>query len=251
MKILLAGDLHCGHLLGLTPPQYHNSNWPHADVMSNLWKWFDENLSKKYDVAVWNGDLVEGEGRHESSFHLTTDMNVQIEMAIDVVKHVGAKKNLFQYGSPYHAGQIMDYEKQIANYFNEDIKAIRKVTLAGVNFKFQHQIGKTTTPVGGDIMLRKGALWEMIYSVMDKRQPAQYCIFSHAHEYRRVENEHMTGIILPALKMGAPDYDRYARRMAGGFYSVGFLEAEIKNKQVEFKKHLFQYRISDEYEVYE
>ena len=241
MRIIVLSDTHCGHILGLTPKKYQTNE---LKITSEFWTWFKSSLGK-YDVAIWNGDLIEGEGKKESSHHITTDINKQIEIAAEVINTVNAKRNFFCYGTAYHTGNIMDYEKVIADYFGGDIKTKQKLKLKGYNFDIMHHMGKTGTPVGGDISLRKGGIWSMIYDTIDGRETADYIIRSHAHEYRFLGNEHMTAIITPSLKLGLPDYDRYPRRL-DGYYSVGFLEFEI-NKVADWNSKLFKYKISGDY----
>jgi len=250
MKILAAGDLHCGHILGLTPPSYQNTSHKMNKIISQYWGWFKDSVKGNYDVAIWNGDLVEGEGRHETSHHLTTDINEQIEMAIEIIKTVGARKNIFIYGTPYHAGTILDYEAVIAKEFNSDIHSRQKVEIDGVKFDIMHTVGKSGTPVGGDIMLTKAGLWSMIYDVMDGRPHADIILRSHAHEFRYTGNSQVKAFLIPALKLGKPDFDRYARRLDGR-YNVGFLEFHYKKGDNPLNVYpitkLFPYQISGGY----
>ena len=90
-----------------------------------------------------------------------------------------------------------------------------------------HTVGKSASPVAGDTQLRKTKLWSNIYDLVDGRdETADFIIRSHAHEYRGIFDENSVAIILPALKLGLPDSDRYARRIEG-YYSVGFVEFDF------------------------
>lgn len=250
MKILALGDLHCGHLLGLTPPKYQRKDFELSDLVSEFWIWFRKSVPKKIDYAIWNGDLVEGEGKHESEYHLTTNIETQQKIAIDIIKYVNAKKNIFVYGTPYHTSGTTEYEKPIADHFGEKISFKRKVEILGIRWNIMHTIGKTGTPVGGDIMLKKAGLWSMIYDTIDGRAPADIIIRSHAHEYRFLGNDMIKAFILPALKIGKPDFDRYARRL-DGWYNVGFLEFNYNKKThpatIFPVPHLFKYHVQEGY----
>jgi hypothetical protein len=198
------------------------------------------------DVALWFGDQVEGEGKKESSYHLTTNMNEQIEMGIKIVKTVNAPLNLFVFGTPYHSGSIMDYEAIIANEFGGHIDWEQKITFDGVRFQFSHALGKSTTPVGGDIALKKEIIWNVIEDYLYAQSPSADIIGrGHTHEYRLLDNDHSYGFSAPALKLGLPRWDRYARKMRG-WYSVGFLIIDIINGIARLpEKHFFKYKIHE------
>lgn len=227
-------------------------HFEYSDLMYEYWLWFQNNLSH-YDFAFFLGDLVEGEGRHETTFHLTTDVSEQIDMAVDIIKMINAKKNVFVYGTAYHTGKIMDYENQIAKEFGGDIAAYKKISVDGVRFDLSHDIGKSGTPTGGDIALKKEMLWTWLYDLMEsgRTETADYILRGHAHEYRGVFNETTTAIICPALKIGIPDLDRYARKVKG-WYTVGFMECEIIDGKANMTPKLFKYQIKmGGYEKYE
>jgi len=245
--VLAMGDPHCGHLLGLTPPAYQNPNWALSHVTAEHWRWFESRIPQKVDVAIWNGDMVEGEGRRDPTFHLTTDMRQQINMAIEIVEKVNAKKNIFVYGTPYHTGYVMDYEAMIADHFEEDIHHRQRISVNGVRFDCSHKASKTNTPVGGDIGLRKPLIWNMLYDAIDGRALAHYVLRSHTHEFRVVGNEHGTAINLPAMKLGAADFDRYPRGM-DGWYSLGFLVFNCVNEQEHsWHKEIMKFNMAGDY----
>ena len=235
-------------MLGITPPKYRKEG-ELSNIANYFYTWFSEVIDKP-DVVIWNGDLVDGEGRRESTYHVTTDIYEQLDMACDVVKMVGAKKNIFVFGTAYHTGYIFDYEKVIAKEFNEDIKTRQKVEIGGIRFDCMHTVGKSGTPTGGDIMLRKAGLWSAIYDQLDGRDHADIVVRSHIHEYRLIANEHIKVVTTPAMKLGLADYDRYGRKL-DGYYSVGFIEFNFKNGACQSTvypiPHLFKYEISGGY----
>lgn len=231
-KICVVSDNHAGHILGLTPPGWWRARGPIRKIQETFWNWFVENLSSSYDVCIHCGDSVDGEGKHDTSFHLTTDISEQQKIAIETFKAIKAKKYLFVTGTPYHGGSVTDYEKPVAEYFGDKISWMRKIEIEGVKINFAHTIGKTTTPVGGDIALRKQIIWNRLYSLANEIEPADIILRGHIHEYRHVADARTKVITCPALKIGNADYDRYARKMQGGFYDVGFLEIGVDKKKI-------------------
>lgn len=246
MKILVIGDLHCGHLLGLTNPKNFKGGFELNPLMEDLWNWFFDSLPKDIDAVIWNGDLIDGEGRHETAFHLTTDVDVQIEMVEEIIDKVGAKRNIFTFGTPYHTGKYMDYERQIAKNFGGDIRAIQYCEFNGVKFNVAHTIGKTNTPVGGDIMRKKMQIWDVIESYMEGEENADYIVRNHIHEYGFVGNDLGIVITSPAMQIGSKDHNRYARRMSGGWYSVGYLSFDCSSKDNhDWDRMKFKYRLRE------
>jgi hypothetical protein len=251
IKIGIFTDFHCGHLLGLTPPESIQQDFELAELMQDFWTWFARSLTHDYDFAFFLGDLVEGEGKQETTFHLTTDVDRQIEISQKIIRYINAKQNIFVYGTPYHTGKIMDYENQIAREFGGDISTYKKVNIGGVKFDLAHDIGKSGTPTGGDIMLKKEMLWTALYDLVtcNAGETADFILRGHAHEYRFIGDDNCTAFICPALKIGMPDYDRYGRRVKGK-YHVGFLECFIDNGRGTMQEpKLYKYQI--EYGGYE
>lgn len=252
MKLLALADTHCGHLLGLTPPKYQRGGWKLSHLMSDYWDWFESKIKKvgKPDYAIWTGDIVDGEGKRDTSHHLTTDPEQQQDMAIDIIKMVGAKKNVFVYGTPYHTGSVIDYENRIAEHLGESISYKQKVNIGGVRFNIMHTTGKSGNPVGGDIGIKTASVWSLLYDLIDGREHADIVLRAHAHEYRHVGNELIKAFIQPALKIGKPDHDRYPRRL-DGWYTVGFLEFDYKKgtpaQNVWPNLHQYKYLVQEGY----
>lgn len=257
IRVFIGSDTHCGSLMGLTPPGFIDIGekiFELKDLMNNFWGWFISRLIGPFDYALWLGDLVDGEGPKDSSFHLTTNMDIQIQMAQAVIDTVNAKHNIFVYGTPYHTGNRFDFENLVAKKYGGDIDARKKIKIGGVKFDLMHAIGKSDTPVGGDIMVKKAALWSLIDDVLQGRtEHADYLLRGHAHEYRMDENEICTGIICPSLQLGIKRFNRYARKLQG-WYSVGFLVIDINPENGTHRLHKYffrhQYR-ENEYEDYD
>lgn len=237
-KIIICSDIHSGHMLALTHPDWLSKSHPLYDLMIDFWKWFEKETKKeKFDIAIWNGDLLDGEGRGDSSFHITTDINEQVEMCSKIIEVVGAQKNVFVTGTPYHSGKILDYETIIANKFGGDIKSRQKLEINGVRFDVAHTISKTSTPVGGDLARKKAILWNILQDELNGRRHADYIVRSHIHEWGMLENDFACVMTTPALQIGSREYNRYARKMENSWYTVGFLTGEIDGPD---KHHIYR-----------
>lgn len=248
MKIVVMGDTHTGNLLGLTPKKYMRGGWGLELLIEEYWNWFVNEIPKDIDLLICNGDLIDGEGKKNSKDHLTTDIDAQVEMAIEIIETINAKKHIFTFGTPFHTGSSYDAEKQIAKNFDADIRTCQKLKLNGINFNIAHTVGKTGTPVGGDIMIKKKMIWSSIYSIMDGDEQPDIIIRSHAHEYRAVGNTLSKAFVCPALQLGHQDHNQYARRL-DGWYDVGFIVFNIEDKCEALnlwpELHIFKYKIND------
>lgn len=246
-KIFIGGDFHTGHLLGLTPKELVRPNFKLEGLVCEFWDWFISKL-KTYDIAILGGDLIDGPGKKDNSHLLLPSTQDQIKTSIDIIKLIKAKKYLFVYGSGYHVGQDRDDENDIALHFGGDIKTTQRISVQGINFEISHKIGKSGVPGGGDIALRNKAIWNVLSSLgTDSKQVADWILFFHAHEYRRIETDWNNILICPCMKLGIADYERYARGLSG-YYSVGFIEMEITDGIVTgFEKHKFFYEVDRDY----
>jgi len=246
VRLLIAGDLHCGHLLGLTPKENISNKFILKKLMDDFWAWWKNETKGTWDIAFWMGDLIDGEGKKDTTHLLFPSVEDQIDTAVNIIHQIGADQNIFVYGTPYHISENLDYERMIAKEFGGDIETYQKKSIQGIKFDLAHSIGKTNTPTGGDIMVKKEILWALLNDISNSS--VDYVIRGHAHEYRKVEMEYISGIICPALKIGDPNFDRYARKIRG-WYTVGFLEMQIeKGKVINFIKHFYRYKIKSGYE---
>jgi hypothetical protein len=121
---IILSDLHCGHAVGLTPPawQYKPGGWrdKYVKTQQACWNWFADNIKAvgTPDILIVNGDAIDGKGQCSGGTEqITTDMEIQSEMASHVIKHVMGNKTklLMTAGTPYHTGKEEDWEHIIAN----------------------------------------------------------------------------------------------------------------------------------------
>ena len=255
-NVLILGDTHCGHKMAITHPDFLKRNRPESKIVMPLWEWWQsEHKNQKYDFVLHAGDVIDGESKKDYSHLLAPDIEEQIDIARAVLESIPTKQTTkfrFVYGSPYHAGNVMDYETIVAHEFGDKgIATERLLQIDGVKFHMSHTPGgKTTTPVGGDIAIRKQMIWNMIEKAINDIPMADFIVRAHIHEYRAVESIRQKAFSVPCMVIGNPDYNRHARRIAGGFYDLGFVTMKIDNgKVIEFNKHQFKVNIKKSYEV--
>jgi len=243
---LFCGDFHCGHIVGLTSPEWQRKKILSISTKRNkfyqiaheLWNSFVEILKQlpPLDFVVCNGDLIEGKGKRSGGTELlTTSMVEQCDMACNVINKIRlyCKKDfklILTYGTPYHtANEGDDYENVIAKEVQADkIGAHEWITVNGVTFDIKHKVGNSSIPHGRFTALAKAGLWNRIWALDEKLQPnADVIIRSHVHSYRFTGTSNQLCMSLPALQgMGS----KYGSRQCESTVDWGMVLFTIKNK---------------------
>lgn len=232
-RILLAGDFHCGHVAGLTPPEYQiNEDPPRYKALaafqreSYLWFYNQIERLKPFHSAFYNGDLIDGRGERSGGSELTTtDRSIQADIAVSIIRQVNASHNYITYGTPYHTGNSEDYELLIAKDVDATIASELNVNINNVIFNVKHKVGGSGTPYGNATPLLKAQLWQKLWADKEERQSANYVVRSHMHRYVKLEiagDKH--AMVLPALQ-GA--MSKYGQRQCEGNVDFGFGYVDI------------------------
>ena len=243
---LFCGDFHCGHLVGLTPPDYQNKYLQNSTTKRNkwyriaksLWDNFDDILKQlpELDFLVVNGDLVEGKGERSGGTELiTSDMHEQTNMAVKIINHIRkyGKKNMKVFiilGTPYHTSTDGDeWEYIIKDKAQADkIGAHEWLDVNGLIFDIKHKVGSSSVPHGRFTALARAGLWNKIWALDEKMQPnADVLIRSHVHYYRGVFSHNQVCMILPALQgMGS----KFGAKECEGTVDWGAVLFRVKDK---------------------
>ena len=231
VSIVVLSDLHCGNVLGLTPPKWNPRDEQFPKLVryrDNTWDWFKKTIDSigEVDICVVNGDAIDGKGSKRGGVEqIWCDRADQIQMAIDVIKEVKAKKFYFTYGTGYHVGTEDDWEKQIAAHFNGSIKDIQTLEINGAILKFRHHIGGSQSPVSRGSALYREQTWDALWSLDGEFEMADVYTFSHVHYFNQIRNRHSWMLQTPALQGldGCP----YGSRRLSGIVDFGFLLYKI------------------------
>lgn len=241
-RIIVTSDFHCGHQTGLTPPGYR---WeevknPTTDFMRRrnkyletqrgVWKWFSNNVKKygPFDYHFNLGDNTDGRGEKSGGTELiTSDLNVQVEMAIRANEEIKAKKRIMVYGTPYHTcAGYSDLEDTVANGLNNVTKIGSRewVKVEGVTFDLKHAVGKSGVPNGQGSPLAKEWMWNVIWNARNEMQPkADIFLRGHIHDYNIIGSSDFTAMSIPAFEWGT----KFGNRICTGVVSIGFVVFEI------------------------
>jgi hypothetical protein len=239
MRIFLGSDPHCGHMVGLTPPGWWTSHEPEwLRVQKAMWKWFEGTVDalKPFDMALWNADMIDGKGERSGSTELITpDRNKQCEMAVQVVKFVGAPENYFSYGTPSHVGTDEDWEDQIARTVGGKIHPHPQVEVEGLIFDIKHKVGGSTIPHGRHTAVAREKLWNVLWAERGVGLKADILARGHVHYHAFCGAPGWLAMTLPALQgFGS----KYGARQCSGVVDFGFTVFDVyKGRRYTWQAH--------------
>lgn len=217
-KILFLSDLHCGSLLGLTPPFYMTEKT--KEVSQPLWDGFISIIREvgPVDILVINGDAVNGEGKKETIGHITTDTKEQAEIAAECISCVKAKDIFMTYGTPFHTVGSYSYEEIVAEKVAAEIKDTLLLDVHGVKMNIRHVSGRSDIPYGQGTPLLKEMIRDLVRSMQEEREPADWTIRGHIHYWIKVEMVGRLAAQLPCLQIPQSVFSRKLRTM---YYTLG------------------------------
>ena len=233
-KIFLGGDTHCGSVVGLTPPKWQQGYY--SNQQAEMWTCWRRNIRKHkpFDIAIWNGDMIDGKSSRTGSTDLiTADRREQVKMAMTCIETVDAPVNLLTYGTPYHVGNGEDWEGIVADYVKGKIKNHHYFDIAGVSFSVRHKVGSSSIPHGRFTPLAKEHMWDTIWANEKEQHPqSRVIIRSHVHFHNHCGKkgpDWWLAMTLPALQgLGS----KYGARQCSGTVDFGFVWMEVERGRV-------------------
>ena len=249
-RMVLISDLHCGHISGLTPPEFqgkfvsddvskHNKL---VDIQKATWSFFNKEIAdlhkeKSIDICVSNGDAIDGDGWRSGGTELiTTDRNKQVKMAKTIIDGIGAKTNIIVAGTGYHTGNEEDFEQTLAQMVNGKFESHSWLEINKQVFDIKHHCGSSGVPHGRYTPIAKEAIWSKLWSEVGLiPEGVKYLIRSHVHYFSCIQDDRMTALTTPALQgFGS----KFGSRRCSGIPTIGFLSFDIKaNGTIIMRKH--------------
>lgn len=237
-RVFIGSDFHCGHTVGLTPTKFQGSEdgrSKHFNQRKDLWKWFTSELKgEKFDLALLNGDLIDGRGdRSGGTEQLTVDREVQAEMAVSVIRTINAPKNYLTYGTGYHVGKEEDWEKHIASEIKANLLCDHlNIIISGLSISMRHQIAGTGSVPSRFTGLSNAQIKQLLWAERGHQPRANLLIRSHVHVCRYVGEpaSNWAAWTTPALQGLGSKYG--ARAIDGLPVDFGYLVLEVKSEKV-------------------
>lgn len=209
MRIVSVSDTHCGHEVGLTPPDW----WaPPARrevrrYQRQTWRAFEEILSAiapPVDLLFALGDLIEGPQLASRGTELGTALTMadQCEMAVEVLRRFEAREVYIVRGTPYHVGQDEDWEAMIAKELGARLATVADVTVEGVRFNLRHKVGRTSVPYGAGTPLARSYLVQAWAELRRGGEAPAVALRGHVHRFAYVGQREWLAMSLPGLGQG-------------------------------------------------
>jgi hypothetical protein len=231
-RVLVEADKHSGHHYGLTPPDWWSpKSTKQGKFQRELWG-FRQSVLKSLqpiDILIDLGDMIDGKGERSGGVELiTTDRNVQADMAEECIKQVKAKEIRMCFGTPYHTGREEDIEKTVQKRFKgSEIHGHGFASVNGVVIDYKHDIGSSATPHGRHTAMARARLWNAIWNAEHERQPkADILLRGHDHYYGYCGGDSWLGINCPALTYNSS----FGIRKCEGVVHVGMIVIDIDSK---------------------
>lgn len=231
--VIALGDLHCGHIAGLTPP-YRFSNKQdcpglHA-LQYEMWHRY-KGMVNKYsspDLLIVNGDCIDGKASKNGGTELlTSDRFEQCEMAVECLKIWKAKKIILTYGTSYHTGPEDDFEVEIARQLGAEIHNHAQVKINQTVIDIKHHCGGSAVPYGRHTSPAKEHMWNLLWNDLEASHKANIILRSHVHFYNYCGGDNWLAMTLPALQ--APSHNKYGGRRCSGIVDWGLVAFNINN----------------------
>jgi hypothetical protein len=235
-RVAVISDGHCGHVYGLTPP-----NWQcglHRPAQRQLWTWFAKNAAEigHVDVLIANGDMIDGDGPKSGGTELiTTDRLTQAEMAAEAIRCFNADKVRVVAGTAYHAGHAEEFERPVADKTGGTYGGEWFGEVEGVHIHARHHIGVAQMPHTKATPILKALLMDAMASKCGPGgEKADVVIRSHAHSFVVAGGDLGLGFVTDGLQLRS----RIGRRL-DGWSDVGMLIIDVNGEDVRWERRRF------------
>lgn len=236
----VASDFHCGHEVGLTPPQWKVQK-PGEEAMEKYRRYVWDSVTAKvdefrpsggYDWGWYVGDLVDGKGtRIGGAEAIELDFHKQAEMASSFVNFVKAKNNVIVRGTPYHVDASGG--ETIEDLVAKEVNAMRvgdvvNVKERGLLVNLRHFIPMSAAPQSAATALLRDMVWNALWSAHQDFELADILIRAHTHYHLAVQAPGFLAMSLPGLQGYG---SRFGERQVSREFHIGFVIFRIYSKE--------------------
>lgn len=253
-RIILMGDTHCGHVAGLTPPDFQwrmgredgdERSERIAQAQNAAWSWYTRRARAIGPVyAVFgNGDFIDGQGKKSGGTeNVTNDLNKQCNMALQALRVWKTDRYVLTRGTAYHTGTEHDYEDSIAERLDATIHDHCWPEVNGLVFDLKHHLGSSATPHGRHTAIAKDRLWNVLWNQDDAQPKARFIVRSHVHYHIHAGGVDANGpwvaLTLPALQLANT---KFGSRRCSGTVNFGFVVVDVdKNGGFQWHAEILQ-----------
>lgn len=226
-RMLVISDLHCGNVLGTTPPEHQTERT--REWLGPLWERLLSLADQigTVDALVANGDLIDGPGRKDSTHHITTDILEQTEMAEYALSRFKTRKRFVVRGTGFHTDANGALENVVAQALNCEAFDELRIDVHGLKFNFRHVIGRSDTPYGQYTQAGKEMINDQLQAEMEAYDYADLLGRAHVHyctgawRWNTARNRKQEVWTNPAMELRGPKNSSYVRKLRTWMYHVG------------------------------
>jgi len=231
-RVLIIGDTHIGSDTAVCPEEIEldsgnviSANEIQLAILHEFRTMIDE--VGKVDLLILNGDLVDGVNYYgEGAGILTTSMDKQAEVAVDLLSEINFRKVVGCTGTPYHTKKNPNMDKRVI----EDLGGVCMPEIS-LNIYDTRIYANHRTPV-------RMSQWEsraqsvakdILLNELNQMDFGHYDIIckSHAHYYIGYDHGSSVGFVLPCFK----GRDEFAKGSVNPFAfnpSIGYVMFDIE-----------------------
>ena len=264
ISILLLGDLHCGSMFGLYPPDFPLSTGGKASLnvaqefLQECWLDFLARLPKRLDYVVFTGDVTEGKQYKDDGLGvIEPDPECQVNAAVALCRPITerAEEVYVLRGSRYHTG----YGGRCERSFGRQLEAQESIpgnhthpwllldVGNGVTFDIAHH--QSVTIVNRSMPLERELRFAQIIEG-NFRPDADFVVRAHNHSWLWMNIDGRIAASIPAWKF-SDDFvrmsktpNRYVSRLFGAVlvYAFPWLKTpEVRNREDFITKEFLSY----------
>jgi len=244
-RIIVIGDLHCGHRCGITPPDFQGeqpdgsgkeTKW--NKIRLECWHEYDRLLRElaPFDHLFVMGDCIDGKGKRSGGTELIQPtLAAQKDMAVETINHArvvcGRRKLSIVgvYGTSYHVasdGEDMEDAIKKACGFTK-YGAHEWPEVNGAVFDLKHKIGSSSIPHGRHTAVARDLLWNSLWYMLSMQPKAAVLLRAHVHYFTHCGTAVWSGFTTPALQaMGS----KFGAREMSGTVDWGLMHFDVSAK---------------------
>jgi hypothetical protein len=198
-RMLIVSDLHCGHRVGLTPPQFDhekNESLPHHrqaqyQTRRKLWDWFDTHVKealgeeKLFDYMLCVGDAIDGPGdKNRGTDLLHTDLDDQVTQASWILTNIPAEHRFFVHGTGSHEGKAEEFGRHVADSIGAECLPAFEAEIGGVLMQARHHISGTSSLPSEMTPLVNAKIKQDAWQKSLEAEPFNLMVRGHSHRCR-------------------------------------------------------------------
>lgn len=185
----------------------------------------------RIDALVVNGDSIDGPGRKDSTQHITTDINEQIDYASQALSLFRvSKKNIhIVRGTGYHTDLSMSFETAMGKAIGAPVYDELRLKIYNDRWHVRHHVGRSDIPYGQYTQAMKEGINEALQADLEDYDAADLLSRAHVHycvsarRWNTGRNRWQEVFTNPALQLRGPRQSSYVRKLRTWMYHVGFV----------------------------